>query len=138
MSDGRRQYRILLVEDSRSDVFLVEEAIRAAELNAELHVVDDGQKATEFFDAADAAESQDCPDLVLLDLNLPKKDGAEVLRHLRNSRTCKNAPVLIVTSSSSPRDRELARDANGYFTKPNDLDEFMKLGPLIRELLEQP
>jgi DNA-binding response OmpR family regulator len=115
---------------------LIQEAIRAAGISADLHVVDDGQKATDFFDAADKDHGGRCPDLVLLDLNLPKKDGSEVLRHVRNSTKCKHARVLIVTSSSALRDRELTREANGFFTKPSDLDEFMKLGPIIREILE--
>lgn len=110
--------------------------MEAAHANAELHVVTDGEKAIRFIDDSDD-NSKHCPALVVLDLNLPKKTGIEVLEHLRNSRTCRDAAVLIVTSSDSDKDKaETTRmGANGYFRKPSSYDAFMKLGEVVREML---
>lgn len=128
-----------MVEDSKADLFLIRQAIAAAEVNAAVVVVSDGHQAVEFIDNAEAGEDGACPDLVLLDLNLPKKDGVEVLRHLRNSASCKDALVVVVSSSDSMRDREAvsALGFNGYFRKPSLYAEFMKLAPIIRELLSE-
>jgi two-component system, chemotaxis family, response regulator Rcp1 len=125
------------VEDSKSDLFLIRQAISAAQVDAAVVVVTDGHQAIEFIDKAEAGQGVPCPDLVLLDLNIPKKDGIEVLRHMRNSAACKNALVLVVTSSDSAGDREAVKALgfNGYFRKPSVYAEFMKLGPMIRELL---
>jgi len=78
-----------------------------------------------------------CPALVILDINLPKKHGGQVLQHMRSTRRCADALVLVVTSSDSARDREsMAKlGANGYFRKPSDYEQFMKLGGLVRNLL---
>ncbi len=96
---------ILIVEDNASDVFLMREAVETNVPDAELHVVRDGELATEFLDAADRDETAPCPLLVILHTNLPKKDGAQVLRHMRATRRCANALVLVATSSDSARDR---------------------------------
>ncbi len=139
-SDAASQKRpqILVVEDSKADLFLIRQAIAAAQVNAAVTIVNDGHQAVEFIDKADAAQGASCPDLVLLDLNLPKKDGIEVLRHMRESVVCKNALVLVVTSSDSAGDREAVRALgfNGYFRKPSVYAEFMKLAPIVRELLK--
>lgn len=127
----------MVVEDSKADLFLIQQAISAAQVDAAVAVVNDGHQAVEYIDKADLCQDSPCPDLVLLDLNLPKKDGIEVLRHMRNSAVCKNALVLVVSSSDSASDREAAKALgfNGYFRKPSAYAEFMKLGPMIRELL---
>jgi DNA-binding response OmpR family regulator len=129
--------RILVVEDSKADLFLIREAIAAAEVDAELHVVQDGQQAIELFERVDAGAEPHCPDLVLIDLNLPKKNGTEVLRSLRKSGACQNALVLIVTSSDSSNDREAVKSLglSSYFRKPSSYAEFLKLGPIVRDLL---
>lgn len=130
-------FRIVLIEDAEPDVFLVREALRQASLPFELTVFDDGEKAVDFIDLMDADSSIGCPDVVLLDLNLPKKSGDQILAHMRRSKRCGQVPVVVVTSSDSPRDKaETARlGATQYFRKPSRLDEFMKLGPLVRDLL---
>jgi len=117
-------------------LYLIRQAIAAAQVNAAVAVVNDGGQAVDFIDKAEAGQGV-CPDLVLLDLNLPKKDGLEVLRHLRSTAICKNVLVLVVTSSDSSSDREAAKALgfNGYFRKPSIYAEFMKLAPLIRELI---
>ena len=126
------------MEDNKADLFLIRKAIETAQVDADLHVVSDGQAATRFFDAVDADDNALQPDLILLDLNLPKKSGEEVLRHLRKSKRCRNAFVLVVTSSDSEREREAAAALAviGYFRKPSQFAEFMKLGPLVKQLLD--
>ena len=101
-------------------------------------MVKDGEQAVRYFDDADSDESVPCPALVVLDINLPRKHGAEVLQHLRKSRRCSGALVIAMSTSDSAEDRErMARlGADRYFHKPWDYDEFMKLGQLIDELLK--
>ena len=131
---------ILVVEDNKSDIFLIREALQTARVVANVHVVMDGDSAVRFFDAADADENAPCPALVLLDINLPKRNGNEVLAHLRQSARCGAARVIIVSSSDAPRERAAVAGlaAANYFKKPSDYSEFMKLGSLAKELLELP
>jgi CheY-like chemotaxis protein len=131
------RHKILLVEDNRSDVFLLREAIAAAGVPADLHVVSDGEWAIEFIDQMDAGEDVLCPSLVILDLNLPKRTGAEVLEYLRQSGKFRNIPVLIVTSSDSEEDRARAIQlgAAGYFRKPSAYEAFLKIGEVVKDIL---
>lgn len=137
-NESRTRRHILIVEDSRADVFLIRESIRAAKLDADIQVVQDGEKAIRVFEDADRDPSAPCPALVILDINLPKKQGREVLQALRNSRRCADALVLVVTSSNSEKDREdMAKlGARDYFCKPSAYAEFMKLGQVIKTLLD--
>ena len=134
---GVRPWQILIAEDSKSDVYLIRQALKKSGIDAQIHVADDGEKAVMFFEQADADAAAPCPDLILLDINMPRYKGGDILRKLRASARCKDALVLIVTSSDSQRDREdmEAFGANGYFRKPSEFSEFMKLGPLVRDLL---
>lgn len=136
MSDNKTP--ILLIEDAEPDVFLVREALRHAGLSFRLTVLDDGEKAVEYIDGLEEHTDLECPRLVLLDLNLPKRSGDQILQHMRQSTRCHDIPVIIVTSSDSPKDRaETSRlGATLYFRKPSRLDEFMKLGPLVRGILD--
>jgi chemotaxis family two-component system response regulator Rcp1 len=129
---------ILLIEDADPDVFLVREALKSAGLDFQLTVLDDGEKAIHFIDALDRNGNEVCPQVILLDLNLPRCSGDEILDHIRHSERCKNVPVLVITSSDSPRDKVnvASLGASNYFRKPSRLDEFMRLGPLVRELVE--
>jgi CheY-like chemotaxis protein len=97
----------------------------------------DGEKAVDFIDEIDRDAGELCPHLLLLDLNLPKKSGAQVLQHVKQSRRLRNVPVVVLTSSDSPRDKDQAAQlgATRYFRKPSRLAEFMKLGELVRDLL---
>lgn len=134
---GYEQFKIMLIEDAEPDVFLVREALRQAGLNFELTVYDDGEKAVDFIETLDADDTVSCPNLVLLDLNLPKRTGDQILERMRRSPRCVDIPVIVVTSSDSSIDKaETARlGATQYFRKPSRLDEFMRLGPLVRDLL---
>lgn len=98
----------------------------------------DGQKAIDFIARAETDPTAPCPHLLVLDLNLPKRDGFEVLRRVRASAACKDIPVLIVTSSDSPADlQQAAALGAGYFRKPPSLAEFLKLGAVLKQLLPQ-
>jgi chemotaxis family two-component system response regulator Rcp1 len=138
--DGRVSeppFQIVLVEDAEADVFLVREALQQGGLDFTLRVLDDGEKAVDFIEEVEEDETEPCPDLVLLDLNLPKKSGTQVLERMRKGRRCGRIPVIVLTSSDSPKDKEqTARlGANQYIRKPSRLAEFMKLGEIVRDLL---
>ena len=128
---------ILVVDDNPADVFLIRETIQATGLSIPVHVAKDGEAATRFFDDADHDDSAPCPSLVILDINLPKKHGIEVLQHLRGSHRCRDASVIVVSTSNAAKDREavMLSGADAYFSKPSNYDDFLKLGDLILEWL---
>jgi chemotaxis family two-component system response regulator Rcp1 len=121
------------VEDNESDVFLIREAIEATKLPLVLHMVQDGEQALRFFDDLNTP----CPALVILDINLPKAQGGDVLKHMHQSPKCGNVLVIAISSSESARDREQMTKlgANAYFRKPSNYEDFMKLGDMIKSLL---
>jgi CheY-like chemotaxis protein len=131
------KFHVWLVEDSEADELLMREALKLEGLLCEYQVSLDGEKAIEFIEELDVDETRPRPDLVLLDLNLPRKGGARVLERIRQSLDCAQVPVIIVTSSDSPSDKAQASrlGATRYFQKSLDLAEFMKLGSLAREVL---
>ena len=120
---------VLLVEDSPGDVRLTREAFKDAKVHINLHVASDGAKAMAFLKHEGEYANVPRPDLVLLDLNLPKKDGREVLDEIKGSPTLKSIPVVILTTSSSETDilRSYQLHANCYITKPVALDGFLKV-----------
>jgi len=125
------------VEDNPADVFLIRDAIRLSGIGARVHVIDNGEDAIRFFDSADTDDSAPCPAVVILDINLPKIQGKQVLQHLRQSRRCRESPVIVASTSDALEDRRMAVTTTGtnvYFRKPSGYDEFMKLGVLVREL----
>ena len=126
---------ILLVEDNPTDVYLVTEAMHEVGLNFPLEVAADGEKAIDLIDKIDAGLASR-PRFLLLDLNLPRRNGEEVLAKVRSSRLCSDLPVVILTSSDAPYDRELTDrlGATEYFRKPADLSEFPALGRLIQRV----
>lgn len=124
---------VLLAEDNPGDVYLVREALQQEQLNFELVVKTDGEQMLTFIEKVDAG-MEPCPDVLLLDLNLPKRNGESLLERMRKSAQCSRIPVIIVTSSASPKDRETAfrLGASSYFQKPSDFEAFMRLGSLVR------
>jgi chemotaxis family two-component system response regulator Rcp1 len=128
---------ILIVEDNPADVFLIRRAIEAANVYADLQVVHDGEQAIRFFDEVDGDITAPCPALVILDINLPRKHGGEVLQHMRGTRRCGGALVIAVSTSDSAHDREQMTKlgANAYFRKPSEYADFMKLGDMVKRLL---
>jgi len=133
------RFHIVLVEDAEPDVLLVREALEQSGLEFELMVFDDGEQGVDFVETMDRDATLACPHLFLLDLNLPKKTGGQILERVRQSPRCAKIPVVILTSSDSHRDKAQAADLNatGYFRKPSRLDDFMKLGPYVRGLLNR-
>jgi chemotaxis family two-component system response regulator Rcp1 len=131
-----RRLQILLAEDNHGDVLLVLEALRVYGVEHVLHVVRDGSEAARYIDSMGWDRESPCPDVFLLDLNLPKRDGHEVLRLFRRRSDCESRPVIVITSSDAERDRRLAAEAGAtrYFRKPSDLDEFIQLGALVAEV----
>lgn len=131
--------RILLAEDNDGDVFLVRRALGKRGLLHELFVAHNGEEALTWLDAHCGEEKKDsAPELILLDLNLPRIDGAQLLSHIRKSDSFCRTPVIVLTSSDSPKDRQMALElgANLYFRKPTDLASFMDLGRIIEETLK--
>jgi CheY-like chemotaxis protein len=130
-------FRILLVEDAEPDVFLVREALESHHISFDLVVLEDGEKAVEYIEGLEHAGAAALPHLCLLDLNLPRKSGGQVLERLRQSAKCGEISVVILTSSDSPRDRASASQyqVTEYFRKPSKLEDFMKLGALVAQLL---
>ncbi len=125
------------MEDNRSDVFLLREAIMAAGISADLQVVADGERAIDFINQKNADDSAICPSLIILDLNLPKRTGSEVLEYVKQAGKCREIPVLIVTSSDSEQDRANASKlgAAGYVRKPSGFDAYLKIGEVVRDML---
>lgn len=129
---------VLVVEDNPADVFLVEEALASAQLDCNVDVLRNGSQAIEFIEQLEADPARPRPAIVLLDLNLPKISGEEVLKRIRSSSACSAAKVLVISSSDTPADRRRAMQlgASGYFRKPSGLDEFMALGLKVRRLID--
>lgn len=120
---------ILLVEDNEGDVGLIEEVFKETNFRNRLHVADDGEEAILFLYSEGKFSGSQHPDLILLDLNLPKKDGREVLREIKEDDALKNIPVVILTTSGAEKDILKSYDlhANAYVTKPLDFDQFIKV-----------
>ncbi len=130
-----RPIEILLVEDNPGDVRLTIEALKEGKMSNNLHVVSDGVEAMAWLHRAGKYAEAPRPDIVLLDLNLPKKDGREVLVEIKTDRDLKRIPVVILTTSAAEEDIMKAYDfnANCYITKPVDLTQFMKVVKSIEE-----
>ena len=119
--------KILLVEDQPADVRLTEEVLKQGKVANALFVAEDGEKAMQFLRKEGDYADKPRPDLVILDLNLPRMDGKEVLQAIKGDPNLLNIPVLILTTSAAERDilDAYAHHVNAYITKPIDLDEFV-------------
>jgi CheY-like chemotaxis protein len=117
---------ILLVEDNPSDVYLTEEALRSVGVTSRLHVAYDGVEAMAFLRREGIHAEAPRPDLVLLDLNLPRKDGRRVLAEIKEDEDLRRIPVIVLTTSNAPSDIVKCYDlhANCYIVKPVDFDQF--------------
>jgi CheY-like chemotaxis protein len=134
---------VLLIEDNPTDVFVITQVLKQSGLEEGLQVASDGAQAMDLWQSIQAQNEANhnaheiCPTLVLLDLNIPKVSGREILAHIRSSPHCGSVPVVVVTSSDSPEDLAAIRalNASAYFRKPIDLSDFMELGRLIAQTL---
>jgi CheY-like chemotaxis protein len=137
--DIGRKPRLLMIEDNQGDVDLFRWALEDAGVNSELSVIDDGGEALEFVRHESASTGASIPDLVILDLNLPKASGREILAAMRGTPVFANVPVVIWTSSNARLDRTQldALRIKRYIVKPPELSELIKVGVLIREVLEE-
>lgn len=124
-----KSVEILLVEDSKGDVGLIEEVFEDAKIGNTLHIVEDGEEAIAFLRGEGQFSESPRPDIILLDLNLPKKDGREVLEEVKSDDELKNIPVVILTTSKAEEDilKSYNLHANAYITKPVDFDQFIKV-----------
>jgi CheY-like chemotaxis protein len=124
-----RPAEILLVEDSPADILLTREIFEESKILATLHVVEDGQAALEYLQRAKGREDAVVPDLILLDLNLPKKGGIEVLQEIKADPDLRRVPVVMLTTSEDEVDvlESYDRHANSYITKPIDFEQFTQV-----------
>jgi len=130
-----RPIEILLVEDNPGDARLAQEALKEAKVRNNLHLVMDGEKAMNFLYKKEEFNDAPEPDLILLDLNLPKKDGREILEDVKKDRKLKRIPVVILTTSQAEQDILKTYDlhANCYINKPVDLDQFLRVVKSIED-----
>ena len=128
--------QILLAEDSPADRRLMTEALHQHHINHEMQVASDGEQALQAVRSAGNGD-RPCPDLLIMDLHLPRVDGMQVLRAFRENEHCRNTPVLVLTSSNSPADRDQAERFHGihFMLKPFELDQYMAIGQTVRNLL---
>jgi len=127
----------VLVEDNAGDAYLFRKALEEASLNFTLTVIDDGYQALAFVRGEGEYAGNVVPDLVVLDLNLPKHGGVEVLKAIQQDRRFDRVPVVITSSSPSPprlTEGELLR-VTRYIAKPPDLDEFLAIGPVLKKVI---
>jgi CheY-like chemotaxis protein len=130
-----RPAEVLLVEDSPSDVRLTREALKAGNVTVNLNVVRDGIEAMDYLRRRNSYKNSPTPDLILLDLNLPRKNGREVLEEIKADPELRRIPVLIMTTSHADQDinRAYSLNANCYITKPMELDEFLRIVKSIED-----
>jgi len=129
-----KDVEVLLVEDDPGDVELIREGLNGAKIFINLHVIDDGIKAMKYLRREGPYRAASKPDLIILDLNLPKKDGKDVLHEVKNDERLKSIPVVVLTTSASEEDvnRCYELGANCCITKPIGLEEFLKIVKSIK------
>ncbi|MCF2447431.1 response regulator [Dyadobacter sp. CY345] len=120
---------ILLVEDNEGDILLTTEALQEGKVSNKVSVVRDGEEALDFLDKKGKYASEEVPDLILLDVNLPRKNGHEVLQYVKTNENIKHIPVIMLTTSSSNDDvrKSYNNHANCYITKPVESEGFLNV-----------
>ena len=127
---------IIVVEDNPVDMYLIRWVLKAHELSHALEVIDNGDRVMDFVNQLSHEERRRSPTIMLLDLNLPQRDGREILQRVKSITHGSDVRVVVVTSSNNPTDRRetLAMGADAYFVKPYHLNEFMQLGEVIKHV----
>lgn len=133
--EGSRLFELLLVEDNPGDALLTKIALEEGKVRINLNVVEDGVEALLYLRKIGRYATASDPDLILLDLNLPKKDGREVLAEIKADRVLKRIPIVILTTSQSEEDilKVYNLNANCYITKPVDFERFVKIVQTIED-----
>ncbi|BBX65615.1 two-component system response regulator [Mycobacterium saskatchewanense] len=139
MTSAGRAIEILLVEDDPGDELITREAFEHNKLNNNLHVAHDGEEGLNFLYKRGEYEGAPRPDLILLDLNLPKYDGRQLLERVKSDPELSRIPIVVLTTSSAEEDilRSYELHANAYVTKPVDLDQFINAVRQIDEFFIQ-
>lgn len=134
-----RAHEILLAEDNPADVYLIREALREHGVDCALRIASDGGEVLRIISSERAEAEAQGLGLIILDLNLPRHDGTEILQRLREATEFAHIPVVVLTSSDSPRDRLLTSQLGAacYLRKPSSLEQFLSLGAVFKGLLEQ-
>jgi DNA-binding response OmpR family regulator len=129
--------RIVVIEDNRSDVYLLDRALKKQDLRFELIHLLDGGEAVAFIRRQGAYAEAAIPNLILMDLNLSRYTGEDILREIRAAKHLEGVPVCAWSSSQSRRDQTILRDLGiaRFITKPSGLDQFMEIGAIIKNLL---
>jgi CheY-like chemotaxis protein len=129
--------QIVLIEDNRADVGLVREALEQHNVRCEVTEIANGDIAIRFIEEVELGQHP-CPDLFIIDLNLPRKPGREVLKRIRASAACKDVAVVILTSSDNQKDKDDVAPLTPlhYLRKPSRLDDFIGLGALFKEIVQ--
>jgi CheY-like chemotaxis protein len=124
-----KHVHILLVEDNEGDIYLITEALEEGKIMSKLSVARDGNAAIDFLEKKGEFKDAELPDLILLDVNLPKKNGYEVLQYVKKESHLKQIPVIMLTTSSSEKDILMSYKnyANCFITKPVDAESFLKV-----------
>jgi len=141
MSEGKAKPHIVLIEDNPGDVFLIMRALASEHIDCVMTRFNDGEDALSGLKSSAGSGGMVVPDLILLDLNLPRVDGRQVLTAVRQNAALAQVPIAVVTSSFSPRDRDdaLTLGADRYVQKPTHLQDFLQtIGSAVRELLDAP
>jgi CheY-like chemotaxis protein len=135
-SEEQPVQRILLAEDNPADVYLIREALHEHGVECSVHVASDGKEVLSLITGEVPVVPEEFA-LIILDLNLPRHDGIEILERLRESARMSHVPVVVLTSSDSPQDRLVATHlgARRYLRKPSSLEQFLDLGSVFKELL---
>ena len=131
----KKEVTILLVEDNEGDIVLTVEALKMANITNKIVVVRDGEEALKYLHGEGPDANPELPDLILLDINLPRIDGKEVLARIKNDDKLKFIPVVILTTSESEKDvmESYINHANCYITKPVDFNKFMQVIHIIKD-----
>lgn len=132
------QPTIVVVEDNPADVLLLREALSTHQVGSKMFLAHDGEEGIRLIESIDDGDMP-CPDLIVVDLNLPRRSGFEVLARVRSSRRCADKPVVILSSSAAPTDREKAASlgASSYIRKPSSLKEFLSIGESLKGILAE-
>jgi CheY-like chemotaxis protein len=132
-------FRVFLAEDNPADVYLVREAFREHALNCELQVAANGEEAIHYVRRIGHGPDSPGPDLVMVDLNLPRVDRGDILREFHENPACRGIPLIVLSSSDAELDLRSTGQLLGaslYFRKPAELDAFLELGAKVKQILE--